>query len=391
MTPIQPFSCFRTLDQFVEQSEIKPLLERICRIAAAALAAISTFLADLTTYVANKIYSTSLILPQENASHLQEAIEKALSLWGSRQDEVRQAIKDAMLDEWNILQMSAEWAIAYSLENFSKPLPAYLKQCPALADGTTISKLRSSFRSLPSDIRQEVLTKIRLQERGSPAAQPYLDSIRALASEIQQGNQLYYDAFCDYIETLPMTSVIELTTASALETGLVLPPPRKMPTPSAPEMPEHLYHDLSVVDAAPQQTRPTAPELVEEDPETKLAKDLLFLKQELQKLPDNYEVHIRIQLISNPQTGQKDFKSVAFITLCCLHHACKSHDAIRIPGFVDLDMTVDQKTLREFLNGDEKETFSEELLRFAEILGESGAFISAFDKLRSELALTSGI
>ncbi len=151
-----------------------------------------------------------LTRPKDNSEFLCFAEKRALHLWsGLERKVIEEGLDDAYCDEYEIYSVLGEWAIAayyeYGSDDSNFYLPTFLEISRGLSSDRKVSIMTviDRFKALSKDDKRAVLEALYTQKhpplswKGTPvtgAAKDVHSDIRALASELHQGNQAFIQA-----------------------------------------------------------------------------------------------------------------------------------------------------------------------------------------------------
>jgi hypothetical protein len=242
-------------------------------------------------------------IPHDNVEFIRYTIERALWDWNlSDKKEMKEGIADGLSDRWNIYQVVGEWSLAHYLENAARSSffkPTFLTISEPLENGETFLSVCKAFARLWQSEQKSILDALFRQGARPPlssAGKKVYQEIRAIASKLQQGNQIYLIALNDYMKQLASDAP-----AAASE----LPKVHRPTTPSAPlsthDFPR-LYPALTAPIIPAHQPEPSAPPLPESIPaqEMQMAVNVQFLRVALQSSTSSLGVqHKQRQLLKN--------------------------------------------------------------------------------------------
>lgn len=170
-------------------------------------------------------------IPHDNVEFVQYAVERALWNWDPAiKKELEEGIADSLSEKWNVFQIVGEWSLAFSFENAAKNSyykPTFLTISEPLEDGESFRSAGIAFNKLRQKERTAILNALYRQEPPpslSASGKQVYQNIRALASKLHQGNQIYLTAFSDYVKQKESGTPNEAPTQPSIE-------------PSAPPMP----------------------------------------------------------------------------------------------------------------------------------------------------------
>ncbi len=144
--------------------------------------------------------------PHDSVQFIDCAVKRALWDWDPAvREELEEGIECSLSDKWNVFQVVGEWSLAYSLENGDKGSyykPNFLTISEPLERGESFRSVSLAFASLWQKDKKKILNAL-YHQTGTPslgykAAKIYKD-IRALASKLHQGNQMFLAAFNGYV------------------------------------------------------------------------------------------------------------------------------------------------------------------------------------------------
>lgn len=255
---------------------------------------------DVTTYLAvSTLRSVGLFCPlppeppvfpapHDNVQFIDCAIKRAVWDWDrSERKEIEEAIESNFSDKWNIYQVVGEWSFAYSLENGSRSSyfkPTFLTISEPLENGASFRSIETDFGKLWQSEKKAILNALYHQSEppslGYKAKKVYQD-IRALASQLHQGNLNYLTAFSGYVSKKDAEAASIPSSASSVSFS-----------PSAPA--------YSVAPSAP----PRA--LIEQDIEIQMAANVGFLRRAFLEAPQDQRAQIKSDILKD-STSSSDF------------------------------------------------------------------------------------
>lgn len=230
----------------------------ICWLNCESIAAVGL---DVVTYLAvSTLRGCGLFLPQppappafptphDNVEFVQYAIERALWNWNpALRKEFEEGIDACLSDKWNVFQAIGEWSLAYSFENAEKSSyykPTFLTISEPLENGESFRSVGQAFDRLKARDRTAILNALYKQEEApslNSSGKKVYQNIRALASKLHQGNQIYLSAFGEYRKKKEAGSLrtVPIETSSAYSTRPII-------TPSISTSPDRLMRQSQIL------------------------------------------------------------------------------------------------------------------------------------------------